>query len=168
MLFLTGPLFLFKQNSTLLPGTGVIVRQAWISFSKHSLYNKTAYSRSPLLRYGLSPDLVTIIIPCSLGNGYRTFGFMIFIIDEWNFLYYSLYILTEKSLKHFCSIRAWVPVSFFLSLSLFSWFLGAQRPILLTLLPRLLRLAREGALCLHPPLRGCLVPSWETKSCVSF
>ena len=70
----------------------------------------------------MSPDLVTIIIPCSLGNGYCTFGFLIFIIDERNFLYYSLYTLTEKSLKHLCSIRAWVPVSvclsFFLSFSL--------------------------------------------------
>ena len=66
----------------------------------------------------MSPDLVIIIIPCSLGNGYCTFGFLIFIIDERNFLYYSLYILTEKSLKHLCSIRAWVSVSFFLSLSL--------------------------------------------------
>ena len=61
---------------------------------------------------------MTIIIPCSLGNGYSTFGFLIFIIDERNFLYYSLYILTEKSLKQLCSIRAWVPVSFFLSLFL--------------------------------------------------
>ena len=63
----------------------------------------------------MSSDLVTIIIPCSLGNSYCTFGFLIFIIDERNFLYYSLYILTEKSLKHLFSIRAWVHVSFFLS-----------------------------------------------------
>ena len=89
-----------------------------MSFSKHSLYDKTASSRSPFLRYGLSPDLVTITISCSLGNGYCMFGFLIFIIDERNFLYYSLYILTEKSLKHLCSIWAWVPVSFFLFLSL--------------------------------------------------
>ena len=61
---------------------------------------------------------MTIIIPCSLGYGYCTFGFLIFIIDKRNFLYYSLYTLTEKSLKYLCSIRAWVPVSFFLSLSL--------------------------------------------------
>ena len=61
---------------------------------------------------------MTIIIPCSLGNSYCTFGFLIFIIDERNFLYYSLYILTEKSLKHLCSMKAWVPVSFSLALSL--------------------------------------------------
>ena len=70
------------------------------------------------MRYGLSSDLVTIIIPCSLGNSHCTFGFLIFIIDERNFLYYSLYILTEKSLKHLCSIRAWVPMSVCLSFSL--------------------------------------------------
>ena len=34
-----------------------------------------------------------------------------------NFLYNSLYILTGRSLKHLCPIRAWIPVSFFLSLS---------------------------------------------------
>ena len=61
---------------------------------------------------------VTIVILCFLGNGYCMFGFLIFIIIERNFLYYSLHILTEKSLKHLCSIRAWVPVSFSLSLSL--------------------------------------------------
>ena len=66
----------------------------------------------------MSPELVTIVIPRSLGNGYCTFGFLIFIIDERNFLYYSLYILTEKSLKHLCSIRAWVPMSVCLSFSL--------------------------------------------------
>ena len=65
----------------------------------------------------MSPDLVTTTIPCSLCKVYCAFGFLIFITDERNLLYYSLYILTEKSLKHLCSIRAWVPVSFFLSLS---------------------------------------------------
>ena len=83
------------------------------------LFTTKLLSLAPFfLRYGLSPDLVTIIILCSLGNGYCTFGFLIFLIIERNFLYYSLYILTEKSLKHLCSIRAWVPVSvclFFLS-----------------------------------------------------
>ena len=59
-----------------------------------------------------------LLIPCSLGNGCCTFGFLIFIIVERNFLYNSLYILTERSLKHLCSIRAWIFVSFFLSFSL--------------------------------------------------
>ena len=59
-----------------------------------------------------------LLIPCSLGNCCCTFGFLIFIIVERNSLYNSLYILTERSLEHLCSIRAWVPVSFFPSLSL--------------------------------------------------
>ena len=59
-----------------------------------------------------------LFIPCSLGTDCCTFGFLIFIIVERNFLYNSLYILTKRSLKHLCSIRAWVPVSVFLSLSL--------------------------------------------------
>ena len=59
-----------------------------------------------------------MLIPCSLGNNCCTFDFLIFIIVERNSLYNSLYILTERSLKHLCSIRAWVPMSFFLSLSL--------------------------------------------------
>ena len=59
-----------------------------------------------------------LLIPCSLGNSCYTLGFLIFIVVVRNFLYHSLCILTENSLKHLCSIRAWVPVSFFLSLSL--------------------------------------------------
>ena len=64
-------------------------------------------------------------------------------------------------LKHPCSIRALVPVSFFLSLSvslclsvsLLDWSPGAQRLSEFTFLPGLLRLSREGALCLHPTER---------------
>ena len=63
-------------------------------------------------------NLWPLLIPCSLGNGCCTFGFLIFIIVKRNFLYNSLYILTERSLKHLCSIRPLVPVSFFLSSSL--------------------------------------------------
>ena len=59
-----------------------------------------------------------LLIPCSLGNGCCMFGFLIFIIVKRNFLYTSLYILTERSLKHLCFIRAWVPVSVGPSLSL--------------------------------------------------
>ena len=61
-------------------------------------------------------------------------------------------------LKHFCSIRALVPVSFSLSLSLslspslsFSgWSPGAQRLSEFTFLPGLLRSSWEGAFHLHP------------------
>ena len=58
--------------------------------------------------------------------------------------------------KHLCSIRALVPVSFFLSLSLslslsFSgWSPGAQRLSEFTFLPGVLRPSWEGALHLHP------------------
>ena len=96
---------------------------------------------------------MTIIIPCSLGNSYCTFGFLIFI-DERN---YSLYILTEKSLKYLCSIRAWVPVSACLSLSLS-----------LRLIPWSVetRLAHSPARASKTLSRRRPVPSWETKSCV--
>ena len=88
----------------------------------------------------MSPDLVIIIIPCSLGNGYCTCGFLIFSTVDRNFLYHSLSILTEKSLKHLCSIRAWVPVSFFLSFSL-------------SLSPRLILWSAETCLA-HSPSRA--------------
>ena len=67
---------------------------------------------------------MTVINPCSLGNSCGTFGFLIFIIVEGNFLYHSLYILTEKSLKHLCShqsLGAHVLLSFFLSPQLILW-----------------------------------------------
>ena len=71
----------------------------------------------------MSPDLVTIIIPCSLGNGYCTFGFLIFIIDKRNFLYYSLYILRKiikETLLH-QSLGPRIFLSFSLSLRLIPW-----------------------------------------------
>ena len=167
MLFLTSPLFLFKRNSTLLPGTGVIVWDRLESPLVNILFTTKLLSLDPLSwDMGCLLTLWPLLIPCFLGNSCCTFGFLIFIIVERNFLYHSLYILTEKSLKHLCSIRAWVPcLSFFLSLSLslLGWFFGAQRPVLLTLLLWLLRLSREGALCLHPSSRGRPVPSWETQ-----
>ena len=154
MLFLTSPVFLFKQNSTLLLGTEVVVWDRLESPLVNILFTTKLLSLDPL---SWDMDcLLTLwpLIPCSLGNSCCTFGFLIFIIGERNFLYHSLYILTEKSLKHLCSIRAWVPVSFFLSI--LSWFSGAQRPILLTLLPGLLRLSREGALCLRERRKSCV------------
>ena len=107
-------------------------------------------------------------IPSPLGNTCCMFGFLIFIIVERNFLDNSLYILTERSLKHLCFIRAWVPMSVYLSvfLSLLGWFSGAQRPVLLTLLPGLLRLSWEGTLCLHPPPEDARCLRERHKSCV--
>ena len=162
MLFLTGPLFLFKGNSALLPGTGVIVWDRLESALVNILFTTKLLSLDPLERWIVSWPC-DHHHPCSLGNSYCTFGFLIFIIDERNFLYYSLYILTEKSLKHLCSIRAWVHVSFFLSfllsLSLSGWFLGVQRPVLLTLLPRLLRRRPVPS----PSSRQSPVPLWEMQ-----
>ena len=118
-MFLTSPLFLFKRSSTLLPGTEVIV---WDKLESPLL--NILFTTKLLSLYPLSWDmdclltLWPLLIPRSLGKGCCTFGFLIFIIVERNFLYNSLYILTERSLKHLCSIRAWVPVSFFLSFSL--------------------------------------------------
>ena len=64
-----------------------------------------------------------LLIPCFLDNSCCTSGFLIFIIVERNSLYNSLYILTERSLKHPCSTRDLGPhvslsLSFSLSLSL--------------------------------------------------
>ena len=116
MLFLTSPLFLFKRNSTLLPGTGVIVWDRLESPLVNILFTTKLLSLDPLSwDMDCLLTLWPLLIPCSLGNGCCTFGFLIFIIVERNSLYNSLYILTERSLKHLCSIRAWVPVSFFLS-----------------------------------------------------
>ena len=81
----------------------------------------------------------------------------------------TAYILTEKSLKHLCSMRAWVPVSFSLSLSLSysPWLIPwSAETVLLTLLPRLLRLSGEVSLCLHPPWEGAWRLRERCKSCV--
>ena len=168
VLFLTSPLFLFKRSRTLLPGTRVIVWDRLESPLVNVLFTKKLHGLDPLSwDMGGFLTLWQLLIPCSLGNSRYTLGFLIFIIVVRNFLYHSFYILTENSLKYLCAIRAWVPVSFFFSLflylSLFSWFLGVQRPVLLTLLPWLLRLSREGALYLHHPSRGSPVPSWEMQ-----
>ena len=124
MLFLINPLFLisFCQRWVELHAalrTEVIVWDRLGSPSVNILLMRKLPSLNPL---SWDMDCVLtlwpLLIPCSLGNGCCMFGFLIFIIVKRNFLYTSLYILTEKSLKHLCSIRAWVPVSFFLSVSL--------------------------------------------------
>ena len=121
MLFLINPLFLIsfccqkgiEQHEVLR--TEVIGWDRLESPSVNILL-MTKLSLDPL--YWDMDCLLTLwplLIPCSFGNGCCTFGFLIFIIVKRNFLYNSLYILTERSLKHLCSIRAWVPMSFFLS-----------------------------------------------------
>ena len=74
--------------------------------------------------------------------------------------------LLHQSLGPRVFLPSFLPFSLSLSLSLFCWFLGAQRPVLLTLLPGLLRLSREGALCLHPPREGTRCLHERCKSCV--
>ena len=124
MLFLINPLFLisFCQRWVELHAalrTEVIGWDRLESPSVNILLTTKLLSLDPF-----SWDMVCLLtlwpllIPCSLGNVCCTFGFLIFIIVERNFLYNSLYILRERSLKHLCSIRAWVPMSFSLSLFL--------------------------------------------------
>ena len=129
MLFLINPRFpisfccqkLVEQQAA--PRTEVITWDRLESPSVNILFMIKLLSPEPLSwDMDCLLTLWPLLIPCYLGNGYYTFGFLIFIIVERNFLYNSLYILTERSLKHLCCIRAWVPVSvclsFFPSLSL--------------------------------------------------
>ena len=125
-LYLINPLFLISfccQQPVVwhaAPRTEVIGWDRLESPSVNILLTTKLLSLDPL-SWGVDGLLILwpLLIPCSLGNGCCMFGFLIFIIVERNFLYNSLYILTERSLKHLCSIRAWVPMSVCLSLSLF-------------------------------------------------
>ena len=125
MLFLINPLFLISfccqkpVEWQAAPRTEVIGWDRLESPSVNILLMTKLHSLGLLsLDMDCLLTLWPLLIPCSLGNGCCSFGFLIFIIVKRNFLYNSLYILTETSLKHLCSIRAWVPMSFFLSLSL--------------------------------------------------
>ena len=127
MLFLINPLFLISfccQQPVVwhaAPRTEVIGWDRLESPSVNILLTTKLLSLDPLSwDMDCLLTLWPLLIPCSLGNSCCTFGFLIFIIVERNFLYNSLYILTERSLKHLCSIRACVPVSFSLCLSLSS------------------------------------------------
>ena len=172
MLFLTSPLFLFKRSRTLLPGTRVIVWDRLESPLVNILFMTKLLRLDPLSwdMDGLL-TLWQLLIPCSLGNGCCMLGFLIFIIVVRNFWYHSLYILTENSLKHLCSIRAWVHMFFFLpsflslsvSLFLFCWFLGAQRPVLLTLPAWASKTVSRRRPVPSPTSRGHPVPSWEMQ-----
>ena len=63
-----------------------------------------------------------LLIPCSLGNGCYTLGFLIFIIDERNLLYYSL-STHRKIIKAPLLHQSLGPcvLSFFLFLRLIPW-----------------------------------------------
>ena len=125
MLFLINPLFLISFCSQkpveqqAAPRTEVIRWDRLESPSVNILLTTKLLSLDPLSwDMDCLLTLWPLLISCSVGNGCCTIGFLIFIIVERNFLYNSLHILTETSLKHLCSIRAWVPMSFFPSLSL--------------------------------------------------
>ena len=125
VLFLINPLFLISfccqklLEQQAAPRTEVIMCDRPESPSVNILFTTKLLSLNPLSwDIDCLLTLWPLLIPCSLGNGCYMFGFLIFIIVERNFLNNSLYILTERSLKHLCSIRTWVPVSFFLPLSL--------------------------------------------------
>ena len=135
MLFLINPLFLIsfccqrpvEQHAA--PRTEIIGWDRLESPSVNILLMTKLLSLDPLSwDMDCLLTLWPLLIPCSLGNSCCTFGFLIFIIIERNFLCNSLYILTERSLKHLCSTRASVPVSFFLSLSLFLFLIINNRP----------------------------------------
>ena len=148
MLFLINPLFLIS-----------FCCQKWVEWQAAPSTEVTGWDRleSPSVNILLTTKLLSLdplswdmdclltlwplLIPCSLGNGCCTFGFLIFIIVERNFLYNSLHILTERSLKHLCSIRAWVPVSVCLSVCL-SFFLSFSLSFSLLLSYRQLRTSR--------------------------
>ena len=125
MLFLINPLFLIsfccqkpvEQHTA--PRTEVTGWDRLDTPAVNILLRKKLLSLDPLSwDMGCLLTLWPLLIPCSLVNSCCAFGFMIFIIVKRNFLHHSLYIHREKSLKHLCSIRAWVPVSVFLFLFL--------------------------------------------------
>ena len=93
-------------------------------------------------------------------------GILIFMFAENNYSIYTHIMLIKTPLLH-QSLGPRVFLSF--SLSLFDslrLILGTQRPVLLTLLPGLLRFSPEGTLCLHPPQEGAWCFRERGKSCV--
>ena len=105
-------------------------------------------------------NLWPLLIPHSLDKGCCTFGFLIFIIVERNSLYNSLYILTEKSLKHPCSTRGLGPhVCLSLSLSLF---LSPSLRLILWSIET--HWAHSSALAFKTSSRGRPVPSWVVQA----
>ena len=166
MLFLINPLFLISSWHWEQVKWHTVPRTDVIGWDMHESPSVNILLVTKLLSFDpLSWDmdclltLWPLLIPCSLGNCCCMFGFLIFIIVERNSLYNSLYILTERSLKHLCSVRAWVPVSFFLSLSL-SFSLSLQ----LILWSVETCWAHSPAWAFKTPLRGYPVPSWVVQA----
>ena len=154
VLSLMSPLSLFKRNSTLLPGTEVIVWGRLESPLVNILFRTKLLSLDPfswdmdcLLTLWLTLPLVPLVMVAV------RLVFWSLIIPERSFFYHSLYIL-RKIIKAPLLHQSLGPRVFFVSLSLsfsvsFSgWLSGMWRPVVLTFLPRLLRPPREGAWCL--------------------
>ena len=80
-----------------------------------SLQQNCLVSSPFFLRYGLSLDLVTIIIPCSLGNSYLTFGFLYHCKKKKILILHPIYT-HRKIIKAPLLHQSLGPVSFFLSL----------------------------------------------------
>ena len=148
------PLSLFKRNSTLLPGTEVIVWGRLGSPLVNILFRTKLLSLVPLswdmdceltlwLTWPLVP-LVTVAV--------RLVFWSLSFPKEVSCTTAYIYILIGKSLKHLCFIRALVP-GYFLSLSLSLFFR-------LTLWSVETRPAHFSARASKTPSRGRLVPSW--------
>ena len=147
------PLSFFKRNSMLLPGTEVIVWGRLGSPLVSILLRTKLHSLDPLswdMDYLLTLWLTLPLVPLVMVAAPLVFWSLSFP-KEVSCTTAYIHTLIEKSLKHLCSIRALVPVSFlFVSLSFSGWFSGAWRPVELTFLPGLLRPSWEGTVCHHP------------------
>ena len=163
MLFLINPLFLvsFWQQKWVewhaTPRTEVIGWDRLESPSVNILLTTKLLSLD-LLSWDMDCLLTLwpLLIPYSLDNGCCTLGFLIFIIVEINSLYNSLYIFTERSLKHPCSTRGLGPGVFLTlslspSLQLILWSVETHQ-------------AHSPAQVFKTSSRRCPVPSWAVQA----
>ena len=161
VLSLMSPLSPFKRNSTLLPGTEVIAWGRLGSPLVNILFRTKLLSLVPLSweRYGLCPDLVTNITPCSLGNSCCTFVFWSLSFPKEvsgpQPIYTHRKIIKAPLLHQSLGPRVFfVSLSLSLSLSLFFW---------LTLWRIETRHAHFYARASKTPSRGRLVPLWAMQ-----
>ena len=165
MLFLTSPLFLFKQSSPPLPGTEVIVWDRLQSPLVNILFTTKLLSLDPLSwDMDCLLNLWPLLTPCSLGNGCCTFGFLIFIIVERNFLYNSLYT-HRKIIKAPLLHQSLGPHVVFVSLPALPQAnsLEHRHPSSSLSCPGFSD-PLEKAPCAFIPWRGRLVPSWAMQA----
>ena len=128
---------------------GFLLKISFISFSIWWKWFTT------LFWYGLSLALWPLLLLVSLVT-----------CKVWSFDLYlkkrpcnTVYILTQSSIKHPCSIRDLGPrVLLYLYISLSGWFSGVWKPAVLIFLPGLsrpLKISWEGALCLRELYKPC-------------